>query len=118
MLTINPQAADRLRVVADRTLRWEQEERDRLPFSGSTEAEREADAALGQDGRFYAPPGEKLIRVEERPNARASCRACGERIERGEVAVVFGFDPAPHANPHRAARAFLHANPCQRGLLA
>lgn len=112
MLLLNQRAVEQLRVVAARNDMRAAAEALGTPWAVDCTAYAfECERALDFDGRFYTPD-DGLIRTIERQDARASCRACGKRIERGERAVVFGFEPVPHAIPHRPARAFLHALEC------
>lgn len=110
MLTINQQAADRLRRVAAANDQRARDELAGLPFRPRLPGDPvfADEQALGEDGRFYQPEDGGPIRTIEREDRRASCRECGVRIERGERAVVFGFQAEPHALQRRAARAFLH----------
>lgn len=58
------------------------------------------------------------LRVEERSNARASCRECGGPLGVGTFAVAFAFDPFYADTGGQAwgslARAYIHAAPCQK----
>lgn len=68
--------------------------------------------------RIYQPgEGEAIAAVEA--SGRASCRECGETIEKGAPAILFGFDAladpdGPTARSWaRLARAYIHAAPCR-----
>jgi hypothetical protein len=69
----------------------------------------------------FAPKGEANLAVVERENNRAGCRECGETIEKGSRAIVFGLDPMYERTGgegpwgHLSA-AFIHADPadCRR----
>lgn len=81
-------------------------------------------AEMVHSWRLFLPPAVSSAAVEEEAigvveaSGRAHCRACGERIEKGAPAIVFGFDAlaTPEAPSTRAwgslARAYLHEEPC------
>jgi hypothetical protein len=65
--------------------------------------------------RIFLPSDGEIRLVEA--SGRSRCRECGERIEKGASAILFGFDPrAEYDSPSswgRLAAAYLHADECQ-----